>query len=320
MGLPAPACPRRATRSMGPAARRGRRDRAALASAPLRAHTAASTRAARRSWSPSGCSRDCGERHSSTPTRAATCTWARFSSCCSRPSWRAACRSRADGRRCSSWPAAVLSNAGTLRDAGRFLRSQAEAARADLRCSRALPRQRQARLLGRVPGTPFMSVRAGPYFAAADDFGSPAYSPAEARRGAGARAGDADAELIHIHDMGLRAAPVAASIGTAPQPTGVESGMTSEQAGCVAFRPAAAPAEDPVPARAERPTRRPARESRPRRREGGCAALRRRVLGRAPEHPRPVKTRPCFASDRMRPRSHGTPPEPQDRVSVCALR
>ena len=110
---------------------------------------------------------------------------------------------------------AVLSNAGTMRDAGRFLRASADAARADL-AALELSRDsvKPGYLATSFPGTPFVSVRAGPYFAAADDLGSPAYSPAQLVTAPEPARVNTDTELIDVHDIGPRAAPIGASFGT----------------------------------------------------------------------------------------------------------
>jgi hypothetical protein len=134
---------------------------------------------------------------------------------------------------------AVLSNAGTIRDAGRFLRLSAEAARADLGALElARDSVKPGYRAGSFPGTPFVSVHAGPYFAAADDMGSPAYSPAELATAPESARLTADTELIRIHDVGLQAGHTDEPSGPPPSVASVVRGEASEQGSCVAFRPA----------------------------------------------------------------------------------
>lgn len=145
--------------------------------------------------------------------------------------------------------AALLSNAGTIRDGGRYLRTQAEAARADLG---ALELSRDSvepgYLAASFPGTPFLSVRAGPYLAAADADGSPAYSPAELAAAPEPARIVADAELVRIQDLRLRPSPAQPPLGATPSVTSVVAGGMSEQGRCVAFRPAPVRAEGAAPA------------------------------------------------------------------------
>lgn len=145
--------------------------------------------------------------------------------------------------------AAVLSNAGTMRDAGRYLRSQAEAARADLA---ALELARDSLEPGYVaanfPGRPFISLRAEPYLAAAKDYGSPAYSPAELASAPEPVRRVADAELVRIHAVGFRSSRADPALGTRPNVTSVEGGRVSERGSCLAFRPAPVRPADAAPA------------------------------------------------------------------------
>lgn len=142
----------------------------------------------------------------------------------------------------------VLSNAGTMRSAGNFLRASAEAARADL-AALELARDdlEPGYVAARFPGTPFVSIRAGTYLAAAGDMGSPAYSPAElAAAPEPARLG-ADGELIRIEDVGLRASR-AEPLGSAPSVTSVVRGEVSERGPCMVFRPVPVHSGDAAPA------------------------------------------------------------------------
>src|SRR3954451_13419784 len=63
------------------------------------------------------------------------------------------------------------------------------------------------------PGVPFVTVRAGPYFAAERDLGTPAATPAELATAPEAARMDADTELVEIHQV--RLGPAAAAGGLA---------------------------------------------------------------------------------------------------------
>jgi hypothetical protein len=144
--------------------------------------------------------------------------------------------------------AIVLSNAGTLRDGGRFLRAQADLARADL-AALAIARDsvEPGYVAAAFPGTPFVVIRAGPYFAAAEDYGSPAYSLAELESAPEPARLVADAELIRANRVGLR--PSAASDGLAGPPSVLlgARGEVSEEGACVTFRPTGVRANDAAP-------------------------------------------------------------------------
>jgi hypothetical protein len=144
--------------------------------------------------------------------------------------------------------AAVISNAGTMRDGGRYLRDRASVASANLA---ALELSRDDVGPGYIargfPGYPFIYLLAGRYFAAADDWGTPAYSPSELASAAENARLNADGELVRIHQIGLRASPSRSTLGTPPEVTAVFSGQVSEQGQCVAFRPAGVRAQRTAP-------------------------------------------------------------------------
>jgi hypothetical protein len=134
--------------------------------------------------------------------------------------------------------AAVLANAGTMRDAGRYLRQQGEIERADLAALELARNDIPARYLARgFPGYPFIYLRAGPYFDATAAYGSPALSPAELASASEPARLVADAELIRIHDVALREPPADPLPGPAPSPTSVRGGDVTEARRCVSFRP-----------------------------------------------------------------------------------
>ena len=131
----------------------------------------------------------------------------------------------------------------------------------------------------------------------------------------------ADAELLRIHGVGLRAAPIAPSLGARPEPTAVASGTTTEQPGCVAFRPAAVRAAD-VPPTLELTVPRAGLLIRA---SGGPAQVdaRRFAAGFSGITPNTVMPSAAatlrIASDRA-PQPWHARISPQERVSVCALR
>jgi len=135
----------------------------------------------------------------------------------------------------------VVANIGDVRDGGRYLRSQAPSARAELAALElARPLVQPAYVVSGFPGHPLIRVRAGAYFEAAGAYGSPAASAGElAAAPEGARL-LADAELARIHAAAL--APVASGRpgGAAPAVDSASGGRTSADAACVRFRPAGA--------------------------------------------------------------------------------
>jgi hypothetical protein len=144
--------------------------------------------------------------------------------------------------------AAVLSNAGTLRDGGRYLRDQARVARANLGALELSRDDVGPRYIARgFPGYPFIYLLAGPYFEAADDWGTPAFSPAELASAPENARLNADGELVRIHRIGLRASPSHPPLGTRAEVTSVVSGRVSEQGPCVAFRPAGVRSQHAAP-------------------------------------------------------------------------
>jgi hypothetical protein len=143
--------------------------------------------------------------------------------------------------------AAVLSNAGVLRDGGRYLRSQAESARADLAAIELAQNSIPPGYVADFPGTPFILLSARDYLEAAKDYGSPAYSVAELAAAPDPARLVADAELIRIHHIGLRESPPDASLAGAPEVAFSARGSVSNRHGCVEFRPDAVRATKPAP-------------------------------------------------------------------------
>ena len=134
---------------------------------------------------------------------------------------------------------AVLANLGDLREAGRYLRAQAQPARADL-AALELGRPQRDHVARSFPGYPFLVVRAGPYRDAAAELGSPAATLPELRGLSEAARRVADAELARIHGAALRPGAAPAPSGAPPAVDAATGGAVTTAGACVVFRPAAA--------------------------------------------------------------------------------
>jgi hypothetical protein len=135
--------------------------------------------------------------------------------------------------------AATVANVGLIRDGGRFLRGSAEATTAGLGALElGRPKVDRDFVAQALPGSPFVIVTAGAYFAAADELGSPAASASEiAAQSEGARR-VADTHLMDIHGVELE--PSAGDVRAVRRPV-VDSVVGGEVRGrgpCAAFRPA----------------------------------------------------------------------------------
>jgi hypothetical protein len=134
---------------------------------------------------------------------------------------------------------ALVSNVGALRDGARFLRLQAPAARADLAAldiGRPLVGPRYAALS--FPGSPLITVLAGPYYSAEKAFGTPAYSQAQLATAAEPDRDLADAELTRMHRVGLKGPRIAFAGAAPPQVDSVSGGKVSTRGNCVTLHPA----------------------------------------------------------------------------------
>jgi hypothetical protein len=134
----------------------------------------------------------------------------------------------------------IVANLGDLRAGARFLRDQAQVARADLG---ALDLARASVPPGysatHFPGVPLVTMDAAQYFTAARDYGSPAFTAPEIAAAPEDARQAADGELVAIHRIALR--PGAAKAGTAPPPVdAVTGGTVRAEGGCLRFRPDAA--------------------------------------------------------------------------------
>jgi hypothetical protein len=136
--------------------------------------------------------------------------------------------------------AAISSNIGILRDGARILRVNAEDAKAEAGALEAgRPLVKRGYVAGAFPGFPFVVVRAGPYFAAVKEYGSPAASPAQiATKPEDARR-IADTELTNMHRVGLTPGSGAQRPGIPPIVDSVTAGIVTRRGPCVVFRPSA---------------------------------------------------------------------------------
>lgn len=148
-------------------------------------------------------------------------------------------------RRWAAWLAAcalglaVLANLGDLRDGGRYLRAQAPSARADLGALElARPLPDPGYVATRFPGHPFIRVQAGPYFAAAEAYGSPAASAAAIAAAPEYARQIADGELTLIHEVALAPSEADPPLGAAPAVDTATGGGVTVRGRCVTFRPA----------------------------------------------------------------------------------
>jgi hypothetical protein len=134
--------------------------------------------------------------------------------------------------------AAVVSNIGIYRDAGRYLREQAELSQAALgavEISRSsVPADHVA--LG-VPGYPFLVMRAGPYLDAADALGSPAATPAEIAAAPEPVRLTADAELFRIQGLAFAPSESEGPFGERPAIDSVNGGTVNVTGACLTLRP-----------------------------------------------------------------------------------
>ena len=132
---------------------------------------------------------------------------------------------------------AILSNLGDMRDGGRFLREQADSARAVLGALElARPAVPPDHVATAFPGYPFVVVHADAYFDAAAQYGTPAATPAELESSSAAARAAADAELVAIHEPALRPAGSRPPLGRAPAVAGTSGGSLEERGRCIDFR------------------------------------------------------------------------------------
>jgi len=133
--------------------------------------------------------------------------------------------------------AAMLSNFGILRDAGRFLRGQAMISKANLGALE-LGRDvaREDYIATRFPGFPFVVIPAGAYYRTADAIGSPALAPAEIPAAPEEARSVADAELIRLYGVRLRPDTGQPVFGTRPAVESSVAGNVSVRGACVRFQ------------------------------------------------------------------------------------
>jgi hypothetical protein len=131
---------------------------------------------------------------------------------------------------------AVLSNIGALRAGARFLRDESRLAAVELGAMElARPVVRSDFVSG---GFPFGILRAGPYFAAADELGTPAATPAEIAGETEGLRQAADDQLRRIHEIDLDRSRASTRPASGPAIDAVAGGSVRKRGPCVSFRPA----------------------------------------------------------------------------------
>jgi hypothetical protein len=150
-----------------------------------------------------------------------------------------ALRSRAKLLLVGAVAAAIVSNVGAFRDGARYLRDQADLAKADLGAlDAARPLIKRDLVAQSFPGYPFVLVSARSYFATEHEFGSPAATPRElANQPEPARA-TADAQLVAVHRPTVRPAPRGLRLGRRPVVDSAAGGVVAGRGPCLRFRPA----------------------------------------------------------------------------------
>ena len=134
--------------------------------------------------------------------------------------------------------AAIVSNVGELRDAGRMVRGYGQDTTADLGALEiGRPVIPPGYVAQQVPGYPFVVIPAASYFAATRSVGSPAATPAQILADPESVRASVDAELIHIHRLGLLSVGHGVRLGSPPAVDSVTGGATAARGGCVIFAP-----------------------------------------------------------------------------------
>jgi hypothetical protein len=133
--------------------------------------------------------------------------------------------------------AAVISNIGSLRDGGAYLRASAAQAKADLA---ALNISRSfigpSYVPTSFPGYPFIVLRAGQLSAAERSLGDPGYTPAELASAPGDARARADAELVRAERVTLTPASTRPILGSGPAVEVSSAAAVRSIGSCVSFR------------------------------------------------------------------------------------
>jgi hypothetical protein len=139
--------------------------------------------------------------------------------------------------------AAVVSNIGTLRDAGEYLRNQSQVTRTVLGAVEiSRPLVDPDHIISALPGYPLVQVEADSYFAAGRAGGRPAATLNELPMQSGDARREADRELVRIHRIALKPSPADLPLGPRPAVEEAMAGRTvADRGACIAFRPAAHP-------------------------------------------------------------------------------
>jgi hypothetical protein len=131
----------------------------------------------------------------------------------------------------------LAANLADLRAAARDLRAHAAQTRAQLGALELARPAVPAAHVVPLPGYPLLVVRAGAYFAAARDLGSPADTPAQLAVGPEPARSAADAELLRLGAVAVRRATGRPRLSGRPR-VDAAAGAVVERGACVDFRPA----------------------------------------------------------------------------------
>jgi hypothetical protein len=134
--------------------------------------------------------------------------------------------------------AAILSNVGALRDAGRLMRDAGLTTRADLAAADiGRPIVPPGYYLHDIPAWPLVQVPAAAYYSAARELGTPAATAAQLPTLPEPAREAADRELIAIHGLALRPPPPGARPLAPPTLDLASGGAARVQGACVTFTP-----------------------------------------------------------------------------------
>ncbi len=133
---------------------------------------------------------------------------------------------------------AIGSNLGDFSESAGFQRSEADVIRADLAAiDLGRPLESPTYVARAFSGAPAIRLEAGPYFAAARAYGTPALSPAALERQPDNLRVVADSELISIHHLRITPSQAGARPGPRPRVELVRGGRVQAQGACLTFVP-----------------------------------------------------------------------------------
>ena len=133
---------------------------------------------------------------------------------------------------------ALVANVGVLRNAGRYLRGDAQISSTAVGAMEvARPVVDPGYVSNTIPGFPFLVVRASDYLEVADELGSPGAAPAEIAAAPEPVRRQTDAELIRMHAIDLPSAPArGASDADPPRVEEAAGGTAVPRGSCLDFQ------------------------------------------------------------------------------------